>query len=299
MSFDLKQLAHGLGWTNAAVCEAEVPQDWVEQYQEWIRDYKGDQMKYLERRLEERLHPQKYLPTVKSVLCFSLYYYPGKAKGQVKVSNYSWSRDYHEVLKEKLEKTVLELQKYFKNFDYRIAVDTAPILEKKWAEKAGLGWQGKNTLLIHPKDGSYLFLGEILTSLPVENFKREAPITNHCGTCTRCIDACPTEALEPYVLKADQCISYWTLEHKGPFTDKTPDFQNWVAGCDICQEVCPWNQKVIPLQSGYDATLQNLEREDIEDESWIPRISKIAASYVPPASWQRNLDHLDKFKRNK
>ncbi|TVQ78613.1 MAG: tRNA epoxyqueuosine(34) reductase QueG [Bradymonadales bacterium] len=299
MSFDLDSFSKDLGWTISGVSDLHVPIELKDQYQEWLRKYKGPQMQYLERRMEERLDPLRYFPKAKAILCFGLYYFPGWAEGPVKVSNYSWGEDYHRVLKEKLQKTERALRDQFPELESKLCVDTAPVLEKFWAQRAGLGWQGKNTLLLHPRHGSSLFLGEILINLSPETFKRKPVMTDHCGSCRRCLDACPTDALQAYVLDAKKCISYWTLEHRTEFSDDTPNFHNWIAGCDICQEVCPWNRKLIPLEDSEALSFQKLQGSDIEDPNWPQRIESKAISYVPKENWKRNLDWIQRAKDGK
>lgn len=239
-------------------------------------------MNYLKRRKEERKYPERYFDGAKSILCFGLYYFPGWASGSIKVSNYAWGTDYHDVLRSKLEDTVKDLKKLFGEFQYRLTVDTSPVLEKPLAVQAGLGWQGKNTLLLNSKFGSYLFLGEIISDLPLEAFQSRMRVNDHCGSCTRCIEACPTDALSPYDLDARKCISYWTLEHRGAFPPEVPRWKEWIAGCDICQEVCPWNQRLIPLKG-------------VQEPAPLP-LDKLregrALSYVPLADLERNLTHV-------
>ena len=292
-SFDLSNFAKSLGWSVAGACAAEVPENVQTLFSDWLKKYKGPQMKYLERRFQERVRPKDYFPQAQSILCFGLFYFPGWASGDVKVSNYAWGEDYHERLSRLLEETAQALQKELGTFDYKICVDTAPVLEKNLAAQAGLGWQGKNTLLLNKNFGSFVFLGEIFCSLPLETFTTALPVTDHCGTCRRCIEACPTQALEPYVLHAEKCISYLTLEHKGPFSETTPAFSHWVAGCDICQEVCPWNQRLIPLNDMHK-DLQYLTAEDVSSDDWSRRIQTKAVSYVPFENWNRNLSHVSK-----
>lgn len=288
-AFDLGLWAQNLGWAEAGVTGPDIHADSLEKFKAWLQNYKGPGLQYLERRKQERLSPRDYFPALKSILCFGLYYYPGNATGDLKVSNYSWGEDYHQSLKTKLEATAQELQKILGEFSYRICVDTAPVLEKILAVQAGLGWQGKNTLLLNKTHGSYLFLGEIFTDLDLHLFSPSLSQTNHCGKCTRCIDACPTDALEPFILKADQCISYWTLEHKGDFTPQTPHWENWLAGCDICQEVCPWNKDLIPIP---EATPFQISAKDIQSNKIQELVKDRALSYVPPSAWERNLRHL-------
>lgn len=298
MSFDINQFAQSLGWSLAGASSPVVDDQTKERYLKWLSESKGEQMNYLERRKNERLEPKEYFSEVESILCFAAYYYPGEATGSVKVSNYSWGEDYHTRLSNLLELTASKLKEIFAGFQYRKTVDTSPVLEKYFAVRAGLGWQGKNTLLIHRGLGSYLFLGELFTNIPLERFQISEASVDHCGNCRRCIEACPTDALSPYTLRADRCISYWTLEHKGEFNEQTPDFDSWVAGCDICQEVCPWNAKLSPLREGYDPSLQNLHEKDILDPKWQERIQDKAVSYVRPHNWSRNLEHIKKSTKS-
>lgn len=297
MKIDLEKFSNQLGWSIAGVCDVEASEEFKNQYRDWIENYKGPQLQYLERRMDERLDPKKYLKEAKSIICFGFYYFPGWAEGEVKVSNYAWGKDYHLILKEKLELSILELKKIFGDFHFRSAVDTSPIAEKYWAQKAGLGWQGKNTLLLNTNLGSMFFLAEIISSLDPDLFEESKPIKNHCGTCTRCLDACPTQALEAYRLIAERCISYLNLEHKGDFDENTPSLEGWVAGCDICQEVCPWNQKLIPVEIDPETkSFQNLKPADIESNAWTRRIQNRAISYVPRENWPRNLRQARKPK---
>jgi epoxyqueuosine reductase len=295
--FNLAQFGRDMGWSVAGVCDPSIPNSTQNYFDHWLENLKGTGMAYLERRKNERKNPVAYFSKAQSIFCFGLYYFQGFAKGDVKISNYAWGQDYHIRLRNLLERTASELKNIFGDFEYRSSVDTAPLLEKPLAAKAGLGWQGKNTLLLNSNFGSYLFLGELITSLPLHYFQTNLPVGDHCGTCTRCIDACPTQALSPYELDAEKCISYWTLEHKGPFNEKTPAFKNWVAGCDICQEVCPWNQKLIPLNtSSEERALQNISRDtaraEILSPEWNDRIKDRAISYVPTENWKRNLDFI-------
>jgi epoxyqueuosine reductase len=289
MNFDLVPFAKNLGWQLAGVTAPNLSDETKTRTQIWLKDFKGPQMNYLTRRSSERLDPRVYFPPVRSILTFGLFYFRGWASGSAKVSNYAWPEDYHDTLAQKLERTAHQLQTKVGEFQYRVCVDTAPVLEKSLATQSGIGWQGKNTLVLNPNYGSLFFLGELFTTLPLHLFQATLPMSDHCGRCQRCIDACPTEALTPYVLDASKCISYWTLEHKGAFTSETPPLHNWVAGCDICQEVCPWNQKLIPL-SAEPSPLQALTAEDIRSEHFSEKIKNSAASYVPRDNWLRNLE---------
>jgi len=293
MKIDLGALAERHGLDLAGVSSPELDPQTKSEFLKWLRSKKGPQMQYLERRVEERLNPPRYFPRVKSILCFAMNYFQGWAQGEVKLSNYSWDADYHQTFKTKLYSIEAELQKKYSDEEFRVCVDTSPVLEKYLATRAGIGWQGKNTLVINQKFGSQIFLGEIFTSLEASCFESLPKVTDHCGTCQRCLQACPTKALEAYSLDASKCISYWTLEHKGEFTAETPGFKNWVAGCDICQEVCPWNQKLIPLESSA-AELSHLSAKDIGDQNWLKRIESKAVSYLAPDNWNRNLEWISK-----
>ena len=206
-------------------------------------------MAYLtDHRADLRADPRSLLPSARTVICVAkLYNTPHpyssaftKAE-RAWISRYAWGDDYHDILRQDLEKLAALLGD---NHEHRVCVDTAPILERSWARAAGLGWIGKNTCLINQEIGSWVFLGELLTSLEIEPDPTNAPPPDRCGTCTRCIDACPTAALTPYELDATKCISYFTIELRGPIPN---EFQagigNHVFGCDICQEVCPWNRE--------------------------------------------------------
>lgn len=294
--FDFQTWAKAAGWSTAGVSPAAILPEFQERFNAWLQLHKGPGLSYIERRKAERLDPKLYWPKAKSVLCFGLYYFSGWASGEVKVSNYAWGGDYHKTLEEKLQSTAKALQAVVGPFDYKICVDTAPVLEKVLAVQAGLGWQGKNSLLLNREHGSYLFLGELFTDQEVEFWTPQKPSleTNRCGTCTRCIDACPTSALEPFTLKAAKCISFWNLEHKSDFTDQTPSLHGWLAGCDICQEVCPYNSKLIAIEppEGPAARLRHLDFETLLTDEFFESIAASALSYVPRQHWQRNRKKL-------
>ena len=200
-------------------------------------------MGYMERNQDRRKDIQKILPEAKSIISVALNYYrePTTVPKEYKVARYALGKDYHNVMAKKLKQLWREIKKFAPEAEGRWYVDTGPVLERAIAEQAGIGWIGKNTMLISKKIGSWFFLGEILSTL---DLKPDAPATYHCGSCTACIDACPTNALEPGVLDARRCISYWTIEHRGDFPEEIkPKLGNHLFGCDICQEVCPWNRK--------------------------------------------------------
>lgn len=224
-------------------------------YQNWVDSGAAGEMKYLtDYRAERRADPRSLLTSAQSVVCVGMLYNGPEPcstefneEGRAWISRYAWGEDYHNILRVQLE-VLLGKMKQVSDFDYKICVDTAPLLERSYAHSAGLGWIGKNTCLINQGRGSWFFLGEILTSLPLETGEL-AP--DRCGTCTRCIDACPTAAITPEGLDARLCIAYLTIELRGSIADELrAPMGNHVFGCDICQDVCPWNRKA-PVSASF------------------------------------------------
>lgn len=210
----------------------------------WLKDNMHGEMSWMENHFDKRIDPRKLVPESKSVVSLLLNYYPKETwnNEEVKVSKYAWGRDYHKVIKKKLKHALANLKAEIGDFDARVFVDSAPIMDRAWAERAGLGWIGKNANLITKKAGSFFFLAEIVTDLSFDY--NEKLVKDYCGTCTRCLDACPTQAIESdRKINGSKCISYLTIELK----DQIPaefkgKFESWVFGCDICQDVCPWNR---------------------------------------------------------
>jgi epoxyqueuosine reductase len=239
----VQRLARECGFDLAGVAPAAPSHDWP-QFMQWLANGNAGEMAYLtDHRARLRSDPRSLLPSARSIICVAKSYNTGAPSAPI--SRYARSEDYHEVLRRDLEKLAGRLQYEFGAFDYRICVDTAPLLERSYAREAGLGWIGRNTCLINQQKGSYLFLGEMLVSLDLDP---GVPAAYRCGTCTRCIDACPTSALIPTgtqtQLDSRRCISYLTIELRGPIpTEARPQNGHLVFGCDICQEVCPWNGK--------------------------------------------------------
>lgn len=244
----ITSLALEVGFDACGICKADYLQDQVMHLHHWLdSDYQGE-MGYMERNIEKRLDPRVLVPNAKSIISLLLSYYPGNPEISItppKISRYALSLDYHVVVKDKLYQLLGLIRKEFGNVEGRAFVDSAPVLEKSWAVRAGLGWIGKNSLLINPKLGSYVFIGELIIDLEIEPTFKQIP--NRCGTCTRCIDACPSGAIvSPRVIDSRKCISYLTIEKKTPLTyEETQMLNGWCFGCDICQEVCPWNGKAI------------------------------------------------------
>ena len=210
----------------------------------WIDSEFHASMNWMKTSLDQRRNILKYFPKAKTVISFGYNYYTdnNRNSNDYKISNYAWGNDYHIILKEKLYEIIKIINSYNKDYDYRVCVDTSPIMEKHWAQKAGLGWIGKHTNLINSKIGSWFFLSEIIIDFEL---KYDKPFMyDLCGSCTKCIDACPTGAIDNYILDSNKCISYLTIEHRDSIPNSfSGDFDNWIYGCDICQEVCPWNIK--------------------------------------------------------
>jgi epoxyqueuosine reductase len=240
----VKALALALGFDLAGISDA-VPRPETEFLREWLARGFSAEMSYIDRRVEERVDPRRVLEGARSIISVGLIYDPGTAPGEgageAAIARYAGGDDYHDVMIDRLRALESGLAAMVDGpLKTRSYVDTGPVQERVFANYAGLGWIGKNTCLIHPKLGSYLFLGVLLTDLELVPDIREP---DHCGSCTACLDACPTDAfVAPYVLDANRCISYTTIEARGPIPESMRAGQgNWVFGCDICQEVCPWN----------------------------------------------------------
>ncbi len=250
----IKQKAKEIGFDLVGITTADPPQH-SDFYLWWLSQGYSGEMQYMARTVKKRINPQQVLPGAKSILCVALNYFtrdrpffPERRVANEKtgyIARYAWGEDYHRILEKKLKALLKYIQGEIQGVRGKCYVDTGPVLEREYAERAGIGWVGKNTCLISPHLGSYLFLGVILLDVELQP---DEPMTDHCGTCQLCIQACPTSALkEPYVLDARRCISYLTIEHRGEIQeDLKPLMDKWVFGCDICQEVCPWNANAKP-----------------------------------------------------
>ncbi len=242
----INSFALQVGFDACGISKADYLQDQEGYLHHWLDSGYQGEMDYMERNLEKRLDPRILVPNAKSVISIILNYNHGNPEVSTnppKISRYALSQDYHFVVKDKLYQLLGLIRKEFGEVEGRVFVDSAPVLEKTWAARAGLGWIGKNSLLINPKLGSYIFIGELIIDLEVETNTSQMP--NRCGTCTRCMDACPTGAIvSPSVIDSRKCISYLTIEKKSPLTvEEQQSLNGWCFGCDICQEVCPWNGK--------------------------------------------------------
>ena len=247
----LKEWARSLGFDLVGIAPAG-PADGFDRLTDWLERGFAGNMEYMSRHADARRHPQSILPDVHSVVMVGLHYRPEQTRepqaGTGRVARYARGRDYHDVLRARLGKLLAWLQGQVPGCRGRCVVDTAPLLERDFARRAGLGWFGKNTMLINKRLGSYFFLGALLLDLELR--ADTAHVASHCGTCTDCLDACPTGAFAgPGQLDSRRCISYLTIELRGPMAlDLRPGVGDWLFGCDVCQEVCPWNRKA-PVSS--------------------------------------------------
>jgi len=240
----VKQTAQDLGFSFVGIAKARQLDDEAKKLEEWLnRGFHGE-MKYMENHFDKRIDPTKLVEGAKSVVTLMYNYHNDQQQtdpSAPKISQYAYGKDYHHVIKDKL-KTLLQLiNDEIGEVHGRCFVDSAPVLERDWAKHSGIGWVGKNSLLINKQQGSYFFLAELIIDLVLEP---DAPIKDYCGTCTRCIDACPTDAIvDAYLVDGSKCISYFTIELKEAIPIEMQDkFENWMFGCDICQQVCPWNR---------------------------------------------------------
>jgi len=239
----IKQEAKRLGFDFCGISKADFLEEEAPRLEAWLNKGMQGSMKYMENHFDKRLDPRLLLPGAKSVISLMLNYYPAQQQNKnsfYKISKYAYGRDYHKVIKKKLKQFVGFIQKEIGEVSYKMCVDSAPVMDKAWAKKSGLGWIGKHTNLINKKNGSFYFIAELILDIELEY---DGPIKDYCGTCTKCIDACPTGAItDPYVVDGSKCISYFTIELKENIPDSYKGkFKDWVFGCDICQDVCPWN----------------------------------------------------------
>jgi epoxyqueuosine reductase len=247
----IKQKATDLGFFYCGISKAEFLEEEAHNLEVWLKKSYNGKMGYMENHFDKRLDPTLLVDNAKSVVSLLLNYFPENQdleSDSLKISKYAYGEDYHYVIKDKLKEFLQFIQDEIGEVGGRVFVDSAPVLDKAWAKRSGAGWMGKNTNIIHPKEGSFFFIAELILDLDLEH---DGPIKDYCGTCTRCIDACPTDAIvQPYVVDGSKCISYLTIELKDAVL---PDYfkgkmDNWMFGCDVCQDVCPWNRFAKPNQ---------------------------------------------------
>lgn len=264
---------------------------------QWLNEGRHGTMAWMEGHFDKRLDPRLLVDGAKSVISVLINYFPESDYKQPlsapKISKYAWGEDYHKVIKHKLHRVLEWITENVGEVNARVFTDSAPVMDKAWASRAGLGWIGKNTNLINPKRGSWFFIGEIILDLELEY---DQPIKDFCGTCTKCIDACPTDALAPYQIDSNKCISYLTIELRDAmpqeFIGKT---EGWVYGCDICQDVCPWNSFSSPERGDFrplDHILAfgKAEWDAISEPVFKKLTKKSAMSRIKFSKWENNLD---------
>lgn len=239
----IKSESKRLGFLSCGISKADFLEQEAPRLESWLKKGMHGQMSYMENHFDKRLDPRLLVEDAKSVVSLLLNYYPSEIQNQdaYKISKYAYGQDYHFVIKDKLKDLLKFIQQEIGDVNGRVFVDSAPVLDKAWAAKSGLGWIGKNSNLITKQVGSFYFIAELIIDLELEY---DNPTTDHCGSCTACIDACPTQAIvEPYVVDGSKCISYFTIELKEQIPNEMKgQFDNWMFGCDVCQDVCPWNR---------------------------------------------------------
>jgi epoxyqueuosine reductase len=246
----IKSEAKRLGFDFVGISKAEFLEEEAPRLENWLNKNMHGQMSYMQNHFDKRLDPRILVPGAKSVVSLLLNYFPSQTQVDEtapKISKYAYGNDYHDVIKDKLNQLLQYIKENIGEVDGRVFVDSAPVLDRAWAQKSGLGWIGKNSNLINKQRGSFFFIAELIIDLELE---ADGPIKDYCGTCTKCIDACPTEAIvAPQIVDGSKCISYFTIELKDAIpADVKGKFDNWMFGCDVCQDVCPWNRFSKPHQ---------------------------------------------------
>ena len=265
----IKKEAKKLGFSGCGISKARFLSEEAKNFEKWLSNGYQGSMSYLEKNIDKRLNPTILVPGSKSVISLAFNYFPPKKlidNNNFIISKYAYGKDYHKVLKKKLKKLFFLMREKIGNIEGRVFVDSAPIHERAWAKLSGLGWIGKNSLLINKNQGSFFFLAEIICDLELEY---DEPVLNRCGNCSRCIDACPTDAItKAQVINAKKCISYLTIENKDNIPEELKDsMNNSIFGCDICQDVCPWNKNSKPHEEIEFLPKKNLRK--LRKKDWV------------------------------
>lgn len=305
LSRRIKDKALALGFDFVGIASASETANAEENLEKWISmEYFGT-MYWIEKRASERGDIHQYFPEAKTVISVGLNYYTGSAEdlpGDLKISNYAWGEDYHDLIKGRLFKLLEFVKEQHGKVNSRVCVDTSPVMDKVWAQKAGLGWIGKHTNLITREMGSWLFLGELILDIVLD---ADQPFAEDlCGSCSACLDACPTDALvEPYVLDARRCISYLTIENRQKVIPEelSENFEGWIYGCDICQQVCPWNIKFnqVSKESAFQLrpeieNLANKNWQELDEDRFRKIFKGNAARRTGYTRFQRNIQAASK-----
>jgi len=296
----IKQEAHRLGFDFCGISKADFLAEEAPRLENWLNQNMQGTMHYMENHFDKRLDPRLLVDGARSVISLLLNYFPEQQQSNPeapKISKYAYGQDYHDVIKAKLRELIHFIHENIGEVAGRGFVDSAPVLDKAWAKKSGLGWVGKNSNLINKQQGSFFFIAELIVDL---DLVPDGPIKDFCGTCTRCIDACPTDAIvEPYLVDGSKCISYFTIELKESIpNDLKGKFSDWVFGCDICQDVCPWNRFSKPHREPLfndQSGLLHFSRQDweeITEEVFRKVFSKSAVKRTKFQGLKRNIDFL-------
>jgi epoxyqueuosine reductase len=297
----IKKEAKRLGFDFCGISKAEFLTEEAPRLEKWLKENKHGEMKYMENYFDKRLDPRLLVDGAKSVVSLLFNYYPEQTQvtEAPKISKYAYGKDYHEVIKDKLNEFLFSLKQEIGNVSGRAFVDSAPVMDKVWAAKSGLGWVGKNSNLINKQQGSFFFIAELIIDVELEY---DGPIKDYCGTCTKCIDACPTEAIvAPYIVDGSKCISYLTIELKENIPTEFKDkMDNWAFGCDVCQDVCPWNSFSMPHNEAQFKNTNGLlnyteaEWNDITEETFNFIFKNSAVKRTKYKGLKRNLMFLKK-----
>ena len=297
----IKEEAHRLGFSFVGFSKADFLEEEAPRLEKWLKEKQHGEMSYMENNFDKRLDPRLLVEGSKSVISLLYNYYSDQIQSDPtapKISTYAYGEDYHFVVKHKLKSLLYFIEEKIGKVNARVFTDSAPVLEKAWAQKAGLGWIGKNANLINKNQGSYFFIAEIILDL---DLKYDSPIQDYCGTCTKCIDACPTGAIiQPYIVDGSKCISYFTIELKEAIPQEVKGkMDNWMFGCDICQQVCPWNSFSIqhnePAFNPHPDLLSMTKGdwEDLQEDTFKEFFRKSAVKRTKFEGLKRNINFLN------
>lgn len=295
----IKAEAKRLGFLSCGISKAGFLEEEAPRLEKWLNENRNGQMQYMENYFDKRLDPTLLVDDAKSVISLLLNYYPSETQTDTsyKISKYAYGQDYHFVIKEKLKELLHSMQENIGEVGGRAFVDSAPVLDKAWAAKSGLGWRGKNSNLLSKQVGSFFFIAELIVDIDLEY---DHAVTDHCGNCTACIDACPTQAIiEPYVVDGSKCISYFTIELRDNMPNEMKGkMDDWAFGCDICQDVCPWNRfskpHNEPLFNPHPDLLSMTKKdwEEITEDTFKAVFKNSAVKRTKFEGLKRNLDFL-------